>query len=94
MDAPLPTPTFDHDQTQDHHRNLMRRPRRHRSRERTRTGGVYRHHTHQPASRRNSTRKRMKHRETKRASHGKWRCMRVRNMAELGVQMPMVCETS
>ena len=37
-------------------------------------------------------RKRIKHRETKRASPSKWRCMRVKNMVELGVQMPMVCE--
>ena len=75
----------------DHHRGLMRRPRRHRSRERTRTGSIDTTPTRIEAQ---LHRKRMKHRETKRASHGKWRCMRVKNMVELGVQMPMVCETS
>ena len=74
-----------------HHRGLMRGPRRHRSRGRTRTGSIDSTQTRIEAQ---LHRKRMKHRETKRASHGNRRCMRVKNMVELGVQMPMVCETS
>ena len=91
MDAPLPTPTSDDGKPSDHHRGLMRGPRRHRSRERARTGSI---DTRQTRIEAQLHRKRMTHRETKRASHGgKWRCMRVTNMVELGVQMSMVCET-
>ena len=87
MDAPLPTPTSDHDQTQwpSPWFDETSTPRRHRSRERTRTGPIDTTPTRIEAQ---LHRKRMKHRETKRASHGKWRCMRVKNMVELGVQMP------
>ena len=76
----------------DHHRGLMRGPRRHRSRERTRTGGSI--DTRQTRIEAQLHRKRMKHRETKRTSRGKWRCMRVKIMVELGVQMSIECEAS
>ena len=39
-------------------------------------------------------RKRKSHRETKRASHGKWRCMRVRNESNFGARWFMEGEAS
>ena len=70
---------------------FSRRPRGYKKPKRAFNGplGSTQHRERRPAHR-----KRPSHRETKRASHGKWRCTRVRNESNFGARWFMEGEAS